>query len=73
MSKQHIANMLKHLTNQDHEAAAEEFSKYSTEKTQEIIARLNADSNPDPAEPVQPDPAPVDPVDPVDPLEPKPE
>ncbi len=61
MSKQHIANMLKHLTNQDHEAAAEEFSKYSTEKTQEIIARLNAESNPD-ADPANPEP--VDPVEP---------
>lgn len=39
MSKQHLADMLKSMTTGDMEAAKAHFSKYSTEKSQEILAR----------------------------------
>ncbi len=39
MSKQHLADMLKSMTTGDMEAAKAHFSKYSTEKSQEILSR----------------------------------
>ena len=39
MSKQHLADMLKSMTTGDMDAAKAHFSLYSTEKSQEILAR----------------------------------
>ena len=39
MSKQHLADMLKSMASGDMDAAKDYFSKYSTEKSQEILAR----------------------------------
>lgn len=39
MSKQHLADMIKNMTLGDMEAAKANFSVYSTEKSQEILAR----------------------------------
>jgi hypothetical protein len=39
MSKQHIADMLKSIASNDMEGAKAHFSKYATEKSQEILSR----------------------------------
>lgn len=41
MSKQYLADMLKSIATNDMDAAKAHFSKYSTEKTQEILARTD--------------------------------
>lgn len=39
MSKQHLADMLKSIANDDADGAKAHFSKYASEKTQEILSR----------------------------------
>ena len=56
MSKQYLADMLKSLASGDTEAAKAHFSKYSTEKSQEILSRGE-----EPVAPVEPETPPAEP------------
>jgi hypothetical protein len=63
MSKQHLANMLKSMANNDMDGAKDHFSKYSAEKSTEIINRL---ANPEPPTEPAVTAEPVVPTEPVD-------
>lgn len=56
-NKQHLADMLKSMATGDMEAAKTHFSKYSTEKSQEILSRGEATEEvvPEPAAPEAPE------------------
>lgn len=61
MSKQHLSDMLKSMANGNSEEAAAHFSKYASEKTQEILARGDAEPVVEPVAVVEPEPV-VEPV-----------
>ena len=63
MSKQHLADMLKSMTTGDMEAAKAHFSKYSTEKSQEILSRNDEPKTEEVKEPVEEVVEPVVPVE----------
>lgn len=56
MSKQHLADMLKSMATNDLEAAKVHFNKYSTEKSQEILASGDLDEEPQTEEPTVEEP-----------------
>lgn len=66
MSKQHLADMLKSMTTGDMEAAKAHFSKYSTEKSQEILSRAEKTEEVEPVEVTGEEPVTATEEEPVD-------